>query len=117
MSPVPDSCVDGGFDGISSLCSPSFMSSSVDDGVNMTADGFGATLVGLFAGACVVVGIKGRSGNFSADLEDGGRKYLTAAISALGYILCHTDPTNRRAGFFVPIKSVAALRNRDHRFH
>ena len=53
------------------------MSSSVDDGVNMIADGFGATLVGLFAGACVVVGIKGRSGNFSADLEDGGRKSFT----------------------------------------
>jgi len=68
MSLVPESSIDGGFAGISSLCSSWFMSSGVGDGVDMIAEGFGARLIDLFAGAWAVVGIKGRSGNFSADL-------------------------------------------------
>ena len=38
------------------------MRTGVGDGVDMTAEGFGARLASLFAGACAVVGIKGRSG-------------------------------------------------------
>ena len=64
MSLVPDSPTDGGFAGVSSLCSSWFMCSGVGDGVDITAEGFGARLVGLFAGACAVVGNQGAEREF-----------------------------------------------------
>jgi hypothetical protein len=40
----------------------------VGDGVDMIVAGVGARLAGLFAGACAVVGIKGRNGILALDL-------------------------------------------------